>query len=63
MGKQIVLDLPEKVKILGISGSPRKEGNTASMVGIVWSGQRRPGMPKRSTYLWLIINCIRVPGA
>ena len=32
MGKQIVLDLPEKVKILGISGSPRKEGNTASMV-------------------------------
>ncbi len=32
MKKQLVLDLPEKVKILGISGSPRKNGNTASMV-------------------------------
>lgn len=30
--KQIVLDCPEKVKILGVSGSPRKAGNTASMV-------------------------------
>jgi len=30
--KQITLELPEKVKILGISGSPRKEGNTAAMV-------------------------------
>lgn len=32
MGQQITIDIPEKVKILGISGSPRKEGNTASMV-------------------------------
>ncbi len=32
MGKEISLLLPEKVKILGISGSPRKDGNTASMV-------------------------------
>jgi multimeric flavodoxin WrbA len=30
--EQITLQLPEKVKILGISGSPRKEGNTATMV-------------------------------
>jgi|GEM_PF-207086 len=32
MEKQITVDLPEKVKILGISGSPRKNGNTSSMV-------------------------------
>lgn len=30
--KQITLQLPEKVKILGISGSPRKEGNTSTIV-------------------------------
>lgn len=32
MKKQINLELPDKVKILGISGSPRKKGNTAAMV-------------------------------
>ena len=32
MEKQIKVNLPEKIKILGISGSPRKNGNTASMV-------------------------------
>ena len=32
MEKQIILDFPEKVKILGISGSPRRDGNTAGMV-------------------------------
>ena len=32
MEKEISLGLPEKVKILGISGSPRKDGNTAGMV-------------------------------
>jgi multimeric flavodoxin WrbA len=32
MKKEITLGLPEKVKILGISGSPRKDGNTAGMV-------------------------------
>lgn len=32
MKKEIALGLPEKVKILGISGSPRKDGNTAGMV-------------------------------
>ncbi len=32
MTKQITLDLPEKVKILGINGSPRKGGNTSEMV-------------------------------
>lgn len=32
MKKQITLELPEKVKILGISGSPRKKGNTSAMV-------------------------------
>jgi len=30
--KQIALELPEQVKILGISGSPRKKGNTSAMV-------------------------------
>jgi multimeric flavodoxin WrbA len=32
MKKEISLGLPEKVRILGISGSPRKDGNTAGMV-------------------------------
>jgi multimeric flavodoxin WrbA len=32
MTKQITLDLPEKIKILGINGSPRKGGNTSEMV-------------------------------
>lgn len=32
MEDKIVLELPKKVKILGISGSPRKEGATAQMV-------------------------------
>jgi len=32
MKKEIALGLPEKVRILGISGSPRKDGNTAGMV-------------------------------
>ena len=32
MKKKITLNLPEKVKILGISGSPRKKGNTTAMV-------------------------------
>ncbi len=30
--KQITLDIPEKIKILGISASPRKAGNTSEMV-------------------------------
>ena len=30
--KEIILDIPEKVKILGINFSPRKEGITASMM-------------------------------
>ncbi|MBI2829572.1 MAG: flavodoxin family protein [Chloroflexi bacterium] len=30
--KQVVLKVPQKVRILGISGSPRKAGNTAEMV-------------------------------
>ena len=29
--KQITLDIPEKVKILGISASPRKGGNTSGI--------------------------------
>ena len=32
MKKEIKLELPKKVKILGISGSPRKKGNTSAMV-------------------------------
>jgi len=32
MARRISLDLPEKVKLLGISGSPRKNGNTSTMV-------------------------------
>jgi len=30
--KEIILDIPEKVKILGINGSPRRSGNTSEMV-------------------------------
>ncbi len=30
--KQITLDIPEKIKILGINASPRKSGNTAEMI-------------------------------
>ncbi|MBI2829970.1 MAG: flavodoxin family protein [Chloroflexi bacterium] len=32
MAKQITIDVPEKVKVLGISFSPRRNGNTAEMV-------------------------------
>ena len=30
--KEIILKIPEKVKILGINGSPRRSGNTSGMV-------------------------------
>ncbi len=30
--KEITLKIPEKIKILGINGSPRKSGNTAEMI-------------------------------
>lgn len=43
MTKQITLDLPEKVKILGINGSPRKAGNTAEMVKFCLAGAERMG--------------------
>jgi len=38
MTKRVSLALPEKVKILGISGSPRKKGNTSTMVQFCLEG-------------------------
>ncbi len=43
MGRQVTIDLPDKVKILGINGSPRKDGNTASMIRYCLEWAERTG--------------------